>query len=412
MATGRESIEAAQLKRLRSLLNDLRSGQNAFYRSRLPAGEFESLADFSARMPVTTKVELVADHLENPPYGSNLTEPIANYTRFHQTSGTSGEPMAWLDTNESWAALLDCWCAVFNAADVERGDSVFFAFSFGPFLGFWTAFEAATQMGILAISGGGLSTGSRLALLEKHKPVVLCCTPTYALRLGEAAEEQGMTVGFMQKIIVAGEPGGSIPETRQRISDLWGGARVIDHHGMTEVGPVTYEHPEVERTLRVIEDAYYAEICDPESGEEVEEGETGELILTTLRRNACPLLRYRTGDLVRKRTIDGTLCLEGGILGRIDDMVVVRGVNIYPSAVESVLRGFSGIVEFRVRLSTERAMSEIAIDIETEKNVPSKEMVENALRDHFGLRIPVTVVESGTLPKFEFKSRRWQKESV
>lgn len=405
----RESVQAVQLKRLRTLLDDLRRGENAFYRSRLPEGEIGSLAEFSAKMRMTTKADVVADHAAHPPYGSNLSEPLSHYTRFHQTSGTSGEPLAWLDTNESWAALIDCWCEVFKAADVTRGDKVFFAFSFGPFLGFWTAFEAATHLGILAMSGGGMSTGGRLALLEKHQPNVLCCTPTYALRLGEAAKEQGCDLRFMRKIIVAGEPGGSIPETRKQISELWDGARVIDHHGMTEVGPVSYEHPEAERTLCVIEDAYYAEICDPETGQEVAEGDTGELILTTLRRNACPLLRYRTGDLVRKKLIDGVLCLEGGILGRIDDMLVVRGVNIYPSAIESVMRGCPAVTEYRVRLTTERAMSEIQIDVESNGGEIVRTEIEAALRDRFGLRIPVTLVESGMLPRFEFKAKRWVK---
>jgi phenylacetate-CoA ligase len=400
MAASREQIEATQLNRLRTLLSDLKSGGNRFYVPKLEAAGVDTsiggLAEFSAMMPVTTKEELVADHLAKPPYGTNLTEPVDNYTRFHQTSGTSGEPMAWLDTNESWSALIDCWCEVFREAGVGRGDRVFFAFSFGPFLGFWTAFEAATRLGALAISGGGMSTGARIALMKKHKPQVLCCTPTYALRLGEEAG-----VDFVKKILVAGEAGGSIPETRERMSKLWGGAAIFDHHGMTETGPVTFEK---NGALCVIEDAYYAEICDPETGAVCDEG---ELILTTLRRNACPLLRYRTGDLVRRKMIDGWLCLEGGILGRIDDMVVVRGVNIYPSAIESVLRGFAGLVEYRVHLKTERAMTEISVEVEGD--IPLAE-IESSLRDRFALRIPVRMVEAGTLPKFEFKSQRWIKE--
>ncbi len=415
---GREELERAQLDSLRGLLATLKDGPNAFYVPRLAEAGIDeavaSLAEFSERMPFTTKQELVEDHAAYPPFGTNLTYPLGSYTRFNQTSGTSGEPIAWIDTPESWEAMLECWDLKYRVSEVGQGDVVFFAFSFGPFLGFWTAFEAAVRRGCMAISGGGMSTEARLGAIARNGATVLCCTPTYALRLGEAARGQGLTDMPVKKIIVAGEPGGSIPSTRARIQDLWNGARVYDHHGMTETGPVSFEHTEHERHLCIMEEAFYAEVLDTESGAEVGEGGTGELVLTTLKRKACPLLRYRTGDLVRKCYLDfeGTplLSLEGGILGRIDDMVVVRGVNLYPGAVESVMRTFDSVVEYQVRLRTERSMTEIEVRIEAADPggaEPLRRDVESALRDRFALRIPVTLVDSGTLPRSEFKSRRW-----
>lgn len=418
----RASIESLQTERLRALLLELRSG-NAFYRDRLAKaalGEAPTLAEFVAKMPFTSKMDLVWDREEFPPYGSNLTYPIGRYSRFCQSSGTTRGPLPSLDTAESWSAMLDCWDRVYEAAGVGPGEKIFFAFSFGPFLGFWTAFESATRRGNLSIPGGGLSSKARLQAMVAHEVEVLCCTPTYAMRLGElfAAHTNDETATYrLKKIVVAGEPGGSLPEVRRRLSDLWKGARVFDHHGMTETGPVTYEHPDKPLALCVIEEAYFAEIIDRENQTEVAPGQKGELVLTTLTRTACPLLRYRTGDLVEKAyfaPVGGSsgLCLEGGILGRVDEMVVIRGVNVYPTAVEKIIRGFPEVVEFQVVQTTRQSMAELEVMIEADAKARPDlaERVQRELADAFTLRIPVKMVEAGELPRYEFKSRRWVRQ--
>ncbi len=423
----REEIEKLQLQRLRKLVEELREG-NRFYQKRLDeAGVDEgipSLAAFSQAMPFTSKAEIEHDRELVPPYGSNLTYPPDQYSRLCQSSGTSGTPLPWRDTRESWAVLLDCWDEVYRAAGVGKADLVFFASSFGPFLGFWTAFESATRSGIPVLPGGGMSSVARLRAMAWHGATVLCCTPTYALRLGEvlAAERgddklRGMAIS---KVIVAGEPGGSIPQVRERLEHLWAGARVIDHHGMTEVGPVSYERLDRPMNLCIIEEAYYAEVIDRETQREVAVGERGELVLTTLRRSASPLLRYRTGDLVQKGyfldesgvTQRKTLCLEGGILGRVDEMVVVRGINIYPTAIESIVLGFPEIAEYQVIHSVRDSMDELEIVIEPLAGKGDDALaarVGQALSDTLTLRIPIKSVEPGSLPRFEFKARRWVK---
>ena len=418
----RASIESLQTERLRALLLELRSG-NAFYRDRLAKaalGEAPTLAEFVAKMPFTSKMDLVWDREEFPPYGSNLTYPIGRYSRFCQSSGTTRGPLPSLDTAESWSAMLECWDRVYEAAGVGPGEKIFFAFSFGPFLGFWTAFESATRRGNLSIPGGGLSSKARLQAMVAHEVEVLCCTPTYAMRLGElfAAHANDETATYrLKKIVVAGEPGGSLPEVRRRLSDLWKGARVFDHHGMTETGPVTYEHPDKPLALCVIEEAYFAEIIDRENQTEVAPGQKGELVLTTLTRTACPLLRYRTGDLVEKAYFapagaSSGLCLEGGILGRVDEMVVIRGVNVYPTAVEKIIRGFPEVVEFQVVQTTRQSMAELEVMIEADAKARPDlaERVQRELADAFTLRIPVKMVEAGELPRYEFKSRRWVRQ--
>ncbi|MEM9282515.1 MAG: AMP-binding protein [Verrucomicrobiota bacterium] len=419
----RPELEQLQLEKLRALIKLLRKG-NDFYRGRLEeAGigeDIESLEAFSRAMPFTTKMDLVWDREEFPPYGSNLSFPLSEYSRYCQSSGTTRGPLPSLDTAPSWSAMLDCWDRVYAEAGVTPENVIFFAFSFGPFLGFWTAYEAATRRGNLSIPGGGLSSQARLQAMTAHQAEVLCCTPTYALRLGELFSEhnEGDVADYrLKKIIVAGEPGGSLPEVRERIESLWGGVEVFDHHGMTEVGPVTFEHVEKRLSLCVIEEAYFAEVIDRETHEEVAPGEQGELVLTTLTRTACPLLRYRTGDLVEKTwftpadSAEPIFCLEQGILGRVDEMVVIRGVNIYPTAVEKIIRGFPEVVEFQVIQSTRQSMAELEITIEANGDAAGLvERVERELADAFTLRIPVKLVSPGSLPRFEFKSKRWIKQ--
>src|ERR1700722_18476919 len=361
----RSAINTGQLEQLRSLVAELFPG-NAFYSQKLNAVgvtfDIASLEDFSRRFPFTTKAELVEDQRAHPPYGTDLTYPLDRYTRFHQTSGTLGKPLRWLDTPESWEWMLESWGEVYRAAGVNQHDRVYFAFTFGPFIGFWMAFEAAGRLGALCIPGGGMTSAARLRAMIDNRATVLCCTPTYALRLAEVAATENIDLkqARVKTIIVAGEPGGSVPAIRARLTELWHGARVFDHHGMTEVGPVTHECPARPGVLHVIESAYYAELIDPATGKAVPAGQMGELVLTTLGRTGSPLLRYRTGDLARADSQPcvcgrSDLALIGGILGRTDDMIVVRGVNVYPSAVEEIIRAADEVLEYQVRVSTENS---------------------------------------------------------
>ena len=422
----RAAIKAGQLEQLRSLVAELFPA-NRFYTRKLEAAgitfDVASLEDFSARFPFTTKQELVADQLAHPPFGTNLTYPLEGYTRFHQTSGTSGTPLRWLDTPESWDGMVESWQEIFRAAGVHAADRVMFAFSFGPFIGFWLAFEAAARLGCLCLPGGGLSSSARLRVMQVNQSSVLCCTPTYAIRLAEVAADDHLetrTLG-VKTIIVAGEPGGSIPATRAKLEALWPGARIFDHHGMTEVGPVTYECPKQSGVLHVIESAYFAEVIDPATGKLCDRG---ELVLTTLGRIGSPLLRYRTGDVVKLSNPNAEpktpcvcgrheLALEGGILGRVDDMIIVRGVNVYPAAVEEIIRSFGEIAEYRVRISEAHSLTEMQIQIEPaalDCNPAALAVrVGMAFEAALALRVPVTAVSPGTLPRFEMKAQRWVK---
>lgn len=385
---------------------------NRFYARKLEGvtTPFVSLEDYVGRVPLTSKEELAADHEEHPPYGTTHTHPLGLYPRFHQTSGTRGKPLIWMDDPEGWEWILENWKAVWRGAGAEAGDCAFFPFSFGPFLGFWAGFEAAARMGMRAVPGGGMSSEDRLELLARSEANFLCCTPTYALRLAEVGVATGVPVAGLgvKTLVVCGEPGGSIPAVRARIESAWQ-AKVVDHHGMTEIGPVTVSHEDHPACLRILHCSYFAEVIDPETLGPVELGEVGELVLTTLGRYGSPLLRYRTGDLVRPVEVagedPGAFVLDGGIIGRADDMVVVRGVNIYPSAVESVVRSCEGIGEYRVEVDERLALPELRIVVEGGE-VAGKQL-ERGLRQAFSMRIPVQTVAVGTLPVFEVKAKRW-----
>ena len=411
------------MQRLSELLTAI-YGRNQFYTRKLDAAGVQVRAlrfpDDLAKLPLTTKIELAEDQAGNPPWGTALTEPLERYTRYCQTSSTTGRPLRWIDTNESWQWVLDCWKAVYQAARVEPGDRVFFPFSFGPFLGFWAGFEAGCQMGMQCVPGGGMSSAIRLAMIEAIGATVVCCTPTYALRLAEIAAQEGrpLAQSTVRVLIVAGEPGGSIPATRERIERLWG-ARVIDHHGLTEVGPVSFECWEAPGFLHLNEGEYVCEVIDPATGRDMPDGEAGELVLTNLGRTASPVIRYRTGDIVVRRS-GPCACgrtwarLEGGIRARADDMINIRGVNVYPAAIESVVHRFPEVLAFRSIVSKAGAMPSIRVEIEvapTGEAAGAAAKVAHQLREALGLTVPVHVVQPGTLPRFEMKSVRFVVEA-
>lgn len=412
-SASRDEIAAFQLNRLQRGLRQMLPA-NVFYRQRLgDLGDLmgKPLMDFAAfrRLPFITKADLVSDQREHPPYGTNLSFPLRDYVRLHQTSGTTGQPLKILDTAESWDWWADCWTVILDAAGVTNDDIVYLAFSFGPFIGFWSAYEGAKRVGALVIPGGGQSSAQRAHGIMDTQATVLICTPTYALHLAEVARAEGLdpAASHIRVTIHAGEPGASIPNTRRRIEDLWG-ARAYDHIGMTEMGAYGFTCLNQD-AVHVNEAEFIAEILDPTTGQPVAEGERGELVLTNLGRWGCPSLRYRTGDLVQRGAITCPcgctyLTLPGGVLGRVDDMLIVRGVNIYPSSIEDVLRGFPEVEEYRITRLKMGAMDEIALDVECPETVAPA--IEAALRQALSLRVPVHAVSPGMLPRFELKARR------
>jgi phenylacetate-CoA ligase len=371
----------------------------------------EDLRDWSdfARLPFTLKSELMADQAAQPPFGRNLSLPLDRYVRVHQTSGTTGTPLRWLDTEESWAWWLRCWGFVLRGAGLGPGDRIFFPFSFGLFVGFWAGFEGARALGALAIPGGGQDTAQRLATLESLGVTAVCCTPSYALHLAQAARERGVDLARLgiRATVHAGEPGAGIPTVRARIEESWR-ARAYDHAGMTEVGAYGYECA-AQDGLHVNESEFIAEVVDPATGAPAP---AGELVLTNLGRTGSPVLRYRTGDRV---CVASSPCpcgrtflrLAGGILGRVDDMLIVRGVNVFPGALEGIVRRFP-VDEFMIEVYRRREMDEVRLLVEVAdgdgRDLAGR--VQEAVRIELGIRVEAVPVPTRSLPRWELKARR------
>lgn len=415
-------LHPQQRRKLAAMLAEILPG-NAFYRRKLAGIRFDAQRDSITNLPFTTRGELEADQRDNPPYGTNLSYPPSRYSRMHQTSGsTSGAPLRWLDTAESWRWWQDCWRTIYSAAGISAADRLVFPFSFGPFAGFWGAFESAASMGALCLAAGGMTSGARLQMILDNAATVVCCTPTYALRLAEVAAEQKLNLArsSVRALVVAGEPGGSIPAVRRQIEAAWG-ARVFDHCGMTEIGPLGFECQERPLQLHVNEDEFIVEVIHPLTTLPVDDGETGELVVTNLGRLGSPVIRYRTGDRVVLRR---GMCacgrdfavLDGGILGRVDEMFVVRGTNVFPSALEAALRQFPEIAEFRVIIRKKQPLVEVSIQVEPAAGLASAsalvERVAEAIHDRFHFRAEVVAVAPGSLPRFEMKARRFVREET
>lgn len=420
----REAIRTRQFQRLRQLLDEIsRSNpfwQRKFGESGVNLSRVQSLDDLS-HLPLLTKQELVDDQNAHAPYGTNLTYPLTRYGRLHQTSGTTGRPMRWLDTPESWDWFMDCWGQIYRMVGITPQDVFAFPFSFGPFIGFWAAFDGAQRSGNLSLPMGGMSSEARLRMILDLEATVVCCTPTYALRLMEVADEQGLDLASsaVRLLIVAGEPGGAVPSIRQRIESAWG-ARLIDHWGMTDLGSLGVEPFAAPGGLLILETECIAEILHPESLQEVRPGELGELVITNLGRWGQPVVRYRTGDLVRQSTTPcpsgyDLLRLEGGILGRVDDMVTIRGNNVFPSSLDAILREFDEIAEYRVTVVTRRSMPHLTVELEPAAPVAERDecvreligRVQRSIKDRLNFQAEVTPVATGTLPRFELKGRRY-----
>jgi phenylacetate-CoA ligase len=403
--TDPDELRDLQLLKLRTGLAEVLTA-NPFWRDRLH--DVRGWDDFE-RLPLTTKAELLADQAADPPFGTNLTYPIDQFVRLHQTSGSSGaQPLRWLDTAESWEWWRRIWADhVYRAAGVTAGDRVFLAFSFGPFIGFWSAFGGAERLGALSISGGAMTSEQRLRSMLEVSATVLLSTPTYALRLADVAKRLGLDLqgSGVRVTIHAGEPGASIPATRAAIEEAYG-ASCFDHTGMTELGPTGFSCSQRDG-IHLIESEFIFEVLDADGRPSVE----GELVATNLGRWGMPLIRYRTGDRVR---LSRELCscgssfvkLLGGIHGRVDDMFTVRGVNLFPSQVEDIVRRHPEVVEFVIERRRERQMDEVSLLIETAGDDFSTERLEADLRQALGVRLGCRVVERGTLPRSELKAKR------
>lgn len=419
-SSDRALLRRHQDARVRALASALET--NHFYAAKLhETGMTPSdlrTCDDLARVPFTTKQDLVADQAAHPPFGRLLSYPRGRYRYLHRTSGTSGPPLSWLDTDEDWATWMRCWHEVYRGAGVGPGDLVFGAFSFGPYVSHWAAMAGARHAGALALAGGGSSSEQRLRAIVASRCTVLLSTPTYALHLAEVAAREGIDLhrSAVRVTIHTGEPGASVPTVRARIERAWG-ARCYDHAGATEVGAWAFACQARRDALHLNELDFAFDVIDPESLAPVPDGARGELVVTTLGRHGMPVLRYRTGDVVERVSepcaCGLTLaCIRGGVLGRVDDMLIVRGVNVYPAAIDNIVRTIPAIVEYEVEIRRLEQMDDLLLKLEVESGAVFAD-VERALaavvRSALNIRVGVAEAPRGSLPRYELKARRYKR---
>jgi phenylacetate-CoA ligase len=420
----REELEALQLRKLQRLVEWTESQvpyqSKKLHDAGVTADSINSLDDLR-RIPFLTRDEWMQGQIDDPPYGPILAAPQETAIRYHMTSGTTGRtPIRVLDSMKDWEWIAEMWCYGFWGFGIRPKDTVFFAFSYGTFVGFWGAHYACEKMGCLVLPGGNMTTEGRVKQIMDMEATVVCSTPTYALRMAQEAAALGidLAAGPVKRLILSGEPAGSIPATKQLIEEQWG-AKAGDTAGMTELGTIMiFECEHQPGGTHIIEDHFIEEVIDPITAEPVGYGERGERVVTSFGRGFIPVLRYRTRDLIVK--VPGNTCgcgrtfdiYDGGIRGRVDDMKLVRGTNVYPRAVEAIVREHREVDEFQIHLFTaEGIRDEIEVLIEVpDKSVDTesltKELGRALAEAHEGLRFSVRVAEDNSLPRFELKAKR------
>lgn len=397
-----------------------------FYRRKLKAAgvkpeHVRSLADLDT-VPFTTKDELKENQVAHPPWGDVLAVSMAEVLRVHLTSATTGRPLAFLDTRDDWYGFYHSYARSLYAFGIRKTDMVMAAFSYGPWIGYWSGFYAAQDLGCLVFPVGGLSTDQRIDALLNYPITVLGCTPSYALFLAETAAKKGIDLAKQAHIRITwhtGEPGASIPATRARIEAAFGG-RAYDLPGLTEIAAWGFECEARSGLAHVHEDYCYPEVLDEED-RPVGPGDRGELVFTSLYRKAMPLLRYRTRDVVqladRKCPCGRTLvAFEGGVHARLDDMKKVRGIIVYPRRIEEIVRPHPGVDEFQIVFRRHEGLDDILVRLDPVPSLAPPERqalcarVGESLHMGLGIRVSVEATEPGSLPRWDHKARRVKDE--
>jgi len=421
----RATMTRLQIERLREQVQHAYRG-SPFYKRKLDAAgvrpdHIRTLENLQ-RLPFTTKDELKQSQIDHPLWGDFLAVPFEDCLRVHMTSATTGRPLAFLDTKDDWYGFYHSYARALYAFGVRKSDMVMAAFSYGPWIGYWSGFYAAQDVGALVFPAGGLSTDQRIDALLTYPITVLGCTPSYALFLAEQAARKGIDLAKQAQIRLTwhtGEPGAAIPATKARIEAAFG-AQTFDLPGLTEIAAWGFECEARSGLTHINEDYCLPEVLG-EDGKPVAPGEKGELIFTSLYRKAMPLLRYRTRDIVhladRKCSCGRSLLtLEGGVLARVDDMKKVRGIIVYPRRIEEIVRGHKAVDEFQIVFRRVDGLDDILIRLDPAPGLAADEATRmtgalaDELRVGLGIRVSVELTECGALPRFDHKARRVKDE--
>ncbi len=423
----RDRIEAFQLDALRTQLD--RVGRTSAHYGKVfaeagfdPRG-LNSFADLRA-LPLTRKKDYVAGLAKDPPFGTFRAVEMFDAARVHYSSGTTSRPAPVLWSHSDIDRWADLYARYFYAQGLRRGDVFHCMFGYSWFVGGLGATLAAQHLGAMVIPGGSVDTRRQVETIAEYKPRAVIGTPSFMAHIAEAALEMGVDLpnSSVEMVMVGGEPGASVPGTRERLERLWG-ARMYDCYGALEAQPIGWDTAlQIGPTLA--EDFLYVEILDPETDEPVADGERGVLVLTHLDKQACPLVRWWTGDVVVRDPSpapDGRTHarLPGGVLGRADDMLIVRGVNLFPTAVEDIVRAHPGtsneyviVVRDDMKDPNTGMLRGVGLRVEAADGDLEgvKASLGTMLRDKLSVRFDIEVLEPGTLPRTVHKAKRLVKE--
>ena len=418
----REDLDRLHLRRLQQFIA-YAYARSPFYRRimerhKVKPDDIKTMDDFVKRLPTIDKTDLLEAQALAPPYGEALALPEDFIFHRFATSGSTGVPMQIPLSHYGWILWGESWGPALWSSGLRPHTSFYFPFNFGIFAAFWSAYMGVARLGGTMVSGGGVDTAGRIQQILDYKPQAMFATPTYALYFGETAAQRGVDLRHtsIEWVIVAGEPGGSIPTTRQAISDLWG-AQVLDLYGVAELGPTHSGCPQG-TGLHLHEGLYHSIVVD-EQGNLVPDGEVGENVMTSYLQHMQPLIKYRTHDLVRwhaRPCACGRTArfYEGGVLGRTDHMLTIRGTNVYPSAVEALLSAVPELSEhYEMHASLQDNTDAIAVKVEARPEVEAaryaglERQMAAILHDAIKVRIGVEVISPATLPRYELKAKRF-----
>ncbi|MBK1613559.1 CoF synthetase [Rubrivivax gelatinosus] len=415
----RADWDALKLVRLRRHLRHAVDG-SPYYRAAFAAAgvgpdDLQSLADLR-RFPTLDKHTLRERQLAVPPLGDITAVPERDVVYLCASSGSTGVPTASPFTAEDFEDWINYEARQFWSSGLRPSDRYGHALNLSLFVG-GPCVLGAQRLGALSVHAGTLPSERLLQIAQQFRLTALWTTPSYAWYLGETALKQGLDPRrdlAVRRIFVAGEPGGSIPQTRERIESLWG-AKVYDYYGLSDIFGSCAGMCEQQHGLHWAEDHIHWEVLDA-AGEPVAEGERGELVLTTLTKRARPMIRFRTGDIVSFTTepcrCGRTSARLLGVHGRLDDMLIIKGVNLFPSDVEAVVRRFGEFNgEYRLVVEREHHLDRLTVEVETAAGFIGDTLAladgfARALKGASGVSAEVRLLAPETLPRATHKARR------
>lgn len=369
------------------------------------------------RFPFITKQVLRERQLAAPPFGDIVAVPEREIVYISASSGSTGVPTASPFTAQDFDDWIDYEARQFWSSGLRPEDRYAHSLNFSLFVG-GPCVLGAQKLGALSIHAGTVPSERLLAILRQFQATAIWTTPSYAWYLGETAVKEGIDLRkdlAIRRIFVAGEPGGSIPETRQRIESLWG-AEVYDYYGLSDIFGACAGMCEEKDGLHWAEDHILVEVLDPESGEPVPEGGRGELVLTTLKKAARPMIRFRTGDIVSFTSepcgCGRTSIRLKGVHGRLDDMLIIKGVNVFPSDVEAIARKDHDLTgEYRLIVERENHLDSLTVEIErSAAYAGSDEELAARFNRHLksvtGVTARIRILPPDALPRATHKAKR------